>query len=268
LVPKAFAWMVPAYANEVWTVDIKLSQTKDYFLTLDEFISRQLAQYKEVFHAAGYSHPELQQIRPKDFFGVAPFALDNFNKLPPKITLVYRQDRLWLHPFLNKVFTFLNYRKMTFANGFFLRAQARKFNKLVKAVKKQGINAEFVACGLGTGVKLSNEIIDKRVNRITEKEEREWCGIYAESHLVIGMHGSNMLIPSALAAGWVEILPNDRLGNITQDLFCKYDHSTMHFLGRFVSEYDPVSRVAGVVCSIFANYNSFWSQKPHNYGVI
>jgi hypothetical protein len=265
LVPKAFAWMVPAYVDEVWSIDLKLSQAKLYYLQLDEFINQQLKQYKAVYLAAGYSHPQLQKIRAEDFFGIKGFDLANFQTLRPRVTLIYREDRLWLGPFFNKLYTALNYRKLTFANKFFLGIQARKFKRLVLAVKNAGIDAEFVACGLGKSAKLDSSITDRRANSLSEQEERDWCRIYAESHLVVGMHGSNMLIPSALAAAWVEILPNDRLGNITQDLFCKYDDSTMHFMGRFVSEYDPVDRVAKIICSIFNDYKSFQSQKPHKY---
>ena len=56
--------------------------------------------------------------------------------------------------------------------------------------------------------------------------------------------------------------------NITQDLFCKYEANTMHFMGRFVSEYDPPAQVALVAASILNYYSYFWSHKPNNYEII
>jgi hypothetical protein len=87
--------------------------------------------------------------------------------------------------------------------------------------------------------------------------ERSWCRAYAKSQVVVGVHGSNMLLPTALAAGCVEILPHDRLGNIVQDISVRYADRMQLFLYRFVDEFASPSVVARHVVAIFAYQSTF-----------
>jgi hypothetical protein len=48
--------------------------------------------------------------------------------------------------------------------------------------------------------------------------EKAWCERYSKSHIVIGVHGSNMHLPSALAGSTIELIPEDRYGNALQDI--------------------------------------------------
>jgi hypothetical protein len=268
LVPAGFTWMVPAYVNEVWTADIKLRATTNYYLQLEAFIIEELKKYETVYHASGYSHPPLQQVRVEDFFRQPAFDMERFLSTSPQITFIYREDRLWIGPFLNRVFNFLNHRKIKFAHGFFYGRQVKNINRLAKKIKERLPQSRFIVCGLGNYGRLAQGIADRRATAVSEQQELDWCGLYAGSHLVIGIHGSNMLIPSALAAAWLEILPDDRVSNISQDLFCKYAFNQMVFLGRFASPYDPLSRVADIACSMITDYESFRNHQQQNYGLI
>jgi len=51
-----------------------------------------------------------------------------------------------------------------------------------------------------------------------EASEREWCERYAASHVAVGVHGSNMLLPSAHAGAVVELLGAERWGNFAQGI--------------------------------------------------
>ena len=41
--------------------------------------------------------------------------------------------------------------------------------------------------------------------------------VYSESRMVVGVHGSNMLLPTAHAGMAVDLMPRDRWGNLAQD---------------------------------------------------
>lgn len=61
-------------------------------------------------------------------------------------------------------------------------------------------------------------IRDLRVEAPDADEERALCRRYADSHVVMGVHSSNMLLPSGHAGATFELLPNKRYGNLWQDL--------------------------------------------------
>jgi len=87
--------------------------------------------------------------------------------------------------------------------------------------------------------------------------ERSWCEAYARSQLVVGVHGSNMLLPTALAAGCVEILPHDRQGNVVQDISVRYNDRMQLFLYRFVDEFARPVEIDRQVSAIFDHFNLF-----------
>ncbi|MGV3765447.1 MAG: hypothetical protein ACO1NW_04930 [Chitinophagaceae bacterium] len=257
LIPRGFEWMVPPYADEVWIVNLGLGKLNHYYTLLDQFIQNELSKYARACYSSGYSHPRLQDISAQDFFKTKAFVKEQFDSKPRKITIIYREDRLWLNPAFNKVFNYLNFRKIKTFNPVFLAMQVRKINLLAAAIKKTMPDVEIVVCGLGQYGKFSNYISDMRNVSLSESQELQWCRIYSESHIVMGIHGSNMLIPSCLAAGWIEILPDERIGNITQDLFCKYEGPEMSYYGRFASEYDPISRIALLAEKMLKDHHSF-----------
>lgn len=268
LVPAGFTWMVPDYVHETWSADIKLRDTTRYFVQLEKFIREELQKYKTVYHAGGYAHPPLQRVRVHDFFREPAFDLDRFSSAPAQIMFVYREDRPWLSPFQNRIFNLLNRKKIKFANSFFYRVQVKKINRLAKKIRACLPQSRFIVCGIGKFGQFSSHIIDERATTVSEEQELAWCKLYAGTHLVIGVHGSNMLIPSALAAAWIEILPDDRMGNVSQDLFCKYDFNNMVFLGRFASPYDPVARIAGMACGMITDYESFARHQVNNFTIV
>jgi len=76
----------------------------------------------------------------------------------------------------------------------------------------------FTVVGMGKKGSFTNGVIDERASSLSFEQERKWLNLYALADCVVGVHGSNMLLPSGLAQNVVELLPEDRLGNITQDL--------------------------------------------------
>ena len=92
---------------------------------------------------------------------------------------------------------------------------------------------------------------------MSEGVERAWVKAYAASQVVVGVHGSNMLLPTAHAAGCVEILPHDRVGNIVQDISVRWHDRMQLFLYRFVDEFASPRTVAAQVVSIFTEFSNY-----------
>lgn len=270
LIPKSFEWLIPDGVAEAWSVDIKLKDTRNWYVALDEFIQKELKRFSSVRLSPGYSHPPTHKLDISRFTGVAPFDLDSFEKKTPAFTFIYREDRLWhsnsFEYFLFKVFKKLKCEK--YVKRVFLSIQNRKISQLFKRLLKEFPQGMFTIAGLGKTGSFPEFITDARSKSVTDVIEKEWCQIYSNSHLVLGIHGSNMLLPTAHAAGFIEILPSDRIGNITQDVFARYNDRQMLFLGRFVNEYSKPRELAAIATNLtkgFSIYQIYTEEKYLKY---
>lgn len=118
----------------------------------------------------------------------------------------------------------------------FLWRQNTLINRLVKVVHKRFSEVNFTVTGLGKTTTFLSHIKDERVTSINLEVEKRWNKIFSKSQVVIAVHGSHMLIPSALAAGFVEILPKHKIDHITEDICRTHTGRLGHFLGRMVDE--------------------------------
>ena len=98
---------------------------------------------------------------------------------------------------------------------------------------------------------------DLRTMRMSLETELAWCRAYAKSQVAVGVHGSNMILPTAHAAGCVEILPYDRYGNIVQDISVRYDDRMQLFLYRFIDEFATPTAVSRHVISMYKDFDIY-----------
>jgi hypothetical protein len=112
----------------------------------------------------------------------------------------------------------------------------------------------LLAMGLGEKGGLSSFVNDLRTQNPNAAVEREWCEKYANSHVVIGVHGSNMLIPTALAAGFIEILPRHKIPHVTEDLVLQHPSRYAVFLGRHVDHFASADLVARHAISMIRDF--------------
>lgn len=204
IVPSFLRWMVPNYVAEIWVVNIPLSKSKNYFPKLNEEIQHQLTRFNQVYVSLAYSHPINFDI--VNFTGVKPFELNNSTY---QITFIWRAERIWAGKLVAK---FLNILSLD------LNWQNYKILHLFKLLKSDFPEAEFTIAGLGKQTRFPNWINDKRVTSFDDSSERESCQLYSKSNLVIGVHGSNMLLPSAHAWATIDLMPNERWPNMAQDI--------------------------------------------------
>jgi hypothetical protein len=133
---------------------------------------------------------------------------------------------------------------------------------LAETLRRELPALDFAVVGLagdeGRG-RLPEWVSDLRRASLDEDAERGWCERYAASHVVVGVHGSNMLLPSAHAGGGVELIGPERWGNFTQDILFRDadDCRETLFRYRFVDELTPPSALARLVSMIVRGRASF-----------
>lgn len=213
IAPPFLEWMIPDGAAEAWIVDLPLSRGTEWNDWLAAEIARRLETVAEVFLSRAFSHPSDFDI--ERFTRVAPFALENFAS-HPRVTFIWREDRLWAGD--------ANAGRLKRSFGLAensVAVQIEKVARLAETLRAKIPKLDFAVAGLGASGRLPEWIADLRKTRLDTQAERAWCERYAASQVVVGVHGSNMLLPSAHAGGVVELLPEDRQGNFLQDILVR-----------------------------------------------
>jgi hypothetical protein len=141
--------------------------------------------------------------------------------------------------------------------GLLSKRQNQLIKKTIRLIRKDLPEAEFYVVGLGKTGSFSGYATDHRQREVNSLVETAWCEVYAKSHVVVGVHGSNMLLPTALAAGCVEILPEDRYGNMVQDLSVRYSDRLQLFFYRFADQFACPKSVVGKVVAMIRDYELF-----------
>lgn len=205
IVPKWLQWLVPNDVAEIIVVDIKPKQSLEYFPELDRHIQNYLSQFSKVSLSRAFAHPQVSDI---SLYTNQKSCVDS-----KRITFVWRNDRPW---FFNIYIAFA-LKKLRLV-GILNTWQQLKIIWLFWRLRRRFPEYTYTVAGIGTGLPLPSWIEDERVSNVTETKEKHLCKIYAESKLVIGVHGSSMLLPSAHAEMMLNLVPADRLGNFAQDV--------------------------------------------------
>jgi len=259
IVPTSFEWLVPKGCAEVWVVDLKLSELAYFHSSIQSFLRKEFERFTSIYLSKAYSHPELTSIDIAQFTCCKPFDLETFSHVPPTFTFILREDRWWFGGYID--YWFYRFCRKLGALKMGSRVLSMRQNQLVRRtitrIRKKLPDAVFFIVGLGTTGNFSGHAQDERKNSISELVERDWCKIYARSQVVIGVHGSNMLLPTAHAAGCVEILPEDRYGNIVQDISVRYADRKQQYFYRFADQYSRSKIIARKAISIVENFEVF-----------
>lgn len=247
IVPKFLRWMVPQGVAEIWTVDIPLKRGLDYYPSFNQFVLKELERFTEVQVSEAYSHPSQFDIT--KFTGILThdFTQKQFN-----ITFIWREDRLWCNQLLFKLLRKLNLLDL----GLIL--QNWKIHRLMRQIKAKVPQANYVVAGLGKKTQFSEWIEDLRTDVFDENAERQLCKVYSDSRLVIGIHGSNMLLPSGHAGMTIDLMPNDRWGNFAQDiLFQEVDPRFATYRYRFLPIQVRMRKLVEIAVNMIAGLELF-----------
>lgn len=248
IVPSFLEWLVPDGVAETWVVDLPLSRAPHFHVALDRKIRSECERFETVFVSRALSHPRL--------FDIEKFTRvrrHDFGAAPWRVTFVWREDRTW-HSWPLAAAA-LQRLKLRFLLTWW---QRRKVIALFASLRKTLPKAVFAVAGFGTSGSFPEWIADDRTNKYTAEVERRHCEIYAQSRLVIGVHGSNMLLPSGLGGLTIDLMPDDRWGNLAQDvLYQERDSRMAGFRYRFLPIGTPVSLLANIAQWQMRDYDEF-----------
>lgn len=259
LIPRMYEWLIPEGCAEAWIVDLRLGPMQRWHPAIDRFVQERLPGYSEAFLAPAYSHPDMAGADMARFTKVPSFEPSTFTTAPPHVTFVTREDRIWIRNgamrFLHRVLRRIGPRPLW--RAFILGDQDRLIRRTMKRIGRRLPAASFSVVGLGAAASWPDGIEDLRTMRMDVDTEKAWCRAYGRSQVVVGVHGSNMLLPTALAGSCVEILPRQRLENMVQDVTVRYQGRAQLFHYRFVDEFASPAVVASNVVSIFVDRDTF-----------
>ena len=270
IVPSFLAWMVPDGVAQVWTVGLPLRRGTEW----NEWLAREIRRRVEAFESASLSHA-LSHPRPDDyrierFTRVEPFPLDEWDARlkRPTVTFIWRDDRPWrapngdAPPSRRERLGQLIRRPSDSSGAHSSGAQGRLVSVLAEALRRDWPALDFAVAGLsetGSNDGLPAWVEDLRRPATDEDGERRWCERYAASHVVVGVHGSNMLLPTAHAGGLVELIGPERWGNFTQDILFREadDCRETLFRYRFLPDTTPPLALAQLASLLLKGRESF-----------
>ena len=254
LVPQTLRWLVPDGVAEVWTVDLPLSRGTEWNDGLAAALDPLVRGFDSVSVAAGLPHPHPDDVDIERFSRVSPFPLAEWGArlADPTVTFAWREDRVWESGSRHRL-TERGPRSRRAARA----RQERRVEQLAAALRAEFPRLRLAVAGLGEAGGLDARIDDRRSAGVDDELERSWCRLYAESHVVVGVHGSNLLLPSAHAGAVVDLMPEDRWGNALQDLLVRgSDAREAAFRTRLLPLSTGVSEVAAAVAALLADHEA------------
>jgi hypothetical protein len=266
IIPKMFKWLIPDGCAEAWVVDLRLSDLAYNHESIQKFISQQFERFNSIYLSRAYSHPDSTAMDISRLTRIQPFDLANFKERKPTITFVMRQDRWWFASIADYWFYRLcrKLKILPWGSRMLSRRQNNLVKRAIRSISKRLPGTDFFIVGLGQEGNFNGYAVDERETQIDDAVEMAWCKIYAKSHVVVGVHGSNMLLPTALAAGCVEILPQERYGNMVQDISVRYSDRRQLFFYRFADQYSRPRSVAAKVVAMIGHYDEYHKNMCRN----
>jgi hypothetical protein len=273
-----FEWLVPDAAAAVVTVDLPLGRGYEWNEALAAAFRDLFAEYEGLSLCCVDPHPHPSTFDIERYTGVEPLDVEQWPD-PPVVTFVWRDDRCWspLPPWAivedrldERTPIELKGREPVDAVGKRLddisrRIQRRKVLSLESSLRERFPDMTFVVAGVAKPGGLPERITDLRTPAPDEATERRLCQQYAGSTVVVGVHGSNMLLPSAHAGAAVELLSNRRWGNVLQDLVVRSEDA---YDALYTTRLLPIGTapddLAACVGSLIDRYDSFRSTLSEN----
>jgi hypothetical protein len=204
IVPRLLSWLVPDEAVTV-EVDMLLSSGDHWVAGLDEAVEEVLEPCSEVRIAPAVSQPEITA----DDLRMLDLRPERDGEIPLQIGLVLRNDRVWFGPH-SVPLRVTGRLPRRFAEPRLRRLQDRNCARLAHCVRERHPDARIVALGIGQPGGLSAEIEDLRTPGPI-REESAWLDEYRRCRVIVGVHGSALLLPSLLAGGVVDLVPISKL---------------------------------------------------------
>lgn len=270
IIKKNMEWLVPNVVSEIWLCDISFSNMYKWNSLLNKRFQEEIRRFDLVYMAEVDPHPVIEKKQISKFVGIDTFNLEKSYNSDVIVTYIFRTDRSWLSS--QHWILLIKIIRRIFPNSIAENIE-NKLEKRNIEILSNYLSDEFdmfKLCITGIGEKQiwnSRNIIDYRKTNPSKKDECDWCTIYSNSNIVIGMHGSHMLLPSLLGGGVIEIMPFSRLGNFLQDLLFDCNDRLSFFVNRIIYEFIPPRNMFRLIKSIITDLQQFRVQMLDEYKV-
>jgi hypothetical protein len=205
--------------------------------------------YKEEYDIWVLTPAALKHFVPEDKFFVANIAIgfnaamncDSFREITNTIKSKYKRydfvtlDTYSLYPNKKQVKEFFNFthssqdavrKYVTFyyRSDYFRTwggaAQNRLITEYFELLKPYfSPETQFIVLGDKDNFKFPESIIDKRTNAFGREVDLDYNSIFSESHMVIGLIGSNMLQPSMFCDFTIHLVPRSKVSIVAEEFF-------------------------------------------------
>jgi hypothetical protein len=200
LIQPNFRHLIPKDVAEIWEFPIGLTEGVDWFDSLAEWFETKRHDYKEIFLSKAYSHLNSKYYSLSNFVTQRSLMPDCIAGKKPVFFFSYRKDRLW---------------------GYSVAHQEKRLESLYEHLKWRYPDLGFIVSGFGTPSRRMSHLsnwIDLRSQHTNENLEYQLLDLLSKTDCAIGVHGSNMLLPSGLSRGSVILMPWHKYGNLGQDI--------------------------------------------------
>lgn len=255
LVPKFLRWLVPDGVAEIWTVDLPLRRAAEWNDALAAEIHRRLDGFEDVHLSLAVPHPHPNDWDIARFTRVEPFPFAEWGPRleRPQVTFIWREDRLWdderAFRMRDRMLFAARHRVSMRTAG--LERQTKLVEQLASEVRGRVPAASFTVAGLGTPRTFSPSIDNRIAAQIDTATERAWIELYARSHVVVGIHGSNMILPSAHAGAVIDLMPPSRWTNLRQDVeIAERDASLVSLRALYLATETNPATLAAIIQSL------------------
>jgi hypothetical protein len=281
LVPSFVEWLVPSTVSETWTVDLSLSECAVWNDRLADDIEDRVAAMEECYLDIGSDQVHPGDYCIADFTDVDPFPMDEFTERadPAVVTFVWRDKvehgsaaRLWcstpdetrstirnllVRP-RREVRGMVNLAANRYGHaGPALRQQRRRIVETASRLRDAVSDLDVAVAGIGTSGQFPDWLTDLRVENPDTESERELCERYARSHIVVGMHGSQMVLPSAHAGIILELVQDDKWRHYGDDIAFRDGDPVGSFLRHALL---PAETAPSKVAHITADFLRFYPE--------
>jgi len=279
LVPESLRWMVPDGVAGVWTVDLPPTGSGTWNERLAGQIHEEVSRFDRCALSVAHPHPHPNVYDIAAFTGVDPFSISAWTDrlAEPTVTFVWRgatggssPRRLWasvpesprwrqkLRGTINLAAHRLGSQRIA------IREQRRNIVAAASELRSLIPSVDCAVAGVGTEGSFPDWFTDVRYEHPDRTAEVSLCERYAESHVVVGVHGSHMGLPSAHAGAVVEVMPESKRGNFIGDMVCRpADQRESLLRYRTVSASAPVMTIAREVASVLVHLPSRWLRMQH-----
>ncbi len=238
LIQPHLEWLVPDHIAEVWIVNQQtgndglppaIGQIWNFGLAAK--VKELAGNYESlsipiVVQPAQVSREELAKIT-----SVEPFPRHRWNELlveRPMVTFMWRDDRVWdrrslLDPRATKLTRAASKIWNRIAKPNPVLEQRKNVIAIAEMLREAVPKVDFAVCGPGRAggfppwIKdLRNEVIDRQANLT-------WIKRSAESHVLLGVLGSHMVLPSGHAGAVLELVPRSFFKQVLTELLVTSD---------------------------------------------